>query len=250
MTDYEQLISNLAQLKLNNFSENYQNYSTEVDQQRLSFGEALLKLTESELQYRRDQEIKKRIQQAKFPIVKRIDEFDFNFQPSINKQEILGLKSLGFLNNHQNILLVGSPGVGKTHLAIGLGLIACEHGFKTLFINCHDLLLALRTADSKGTLERQMKRYSNYELLIIDEIGYLPMKPDDANLLFQLVNNRYEQHSTIITTNVPLSGWGEILHNPAAAETILDRLVYKSHIIKIAGKSYRLKSATDHKAPS
>ncbi|MFR0622024.1 ATP-binding protein [Limosilactobacillus mucosae] len=92
-----------------------------------------------ELQYRRDQEIKKRIQQAKFPIVKRIDEFDFNFQPSINKQEILGLKSLGFLNNHQNILLVGSPGVGKTHLAIGLGLIACEHGFKTLFINCHDL---------------------------------------------------------------------------------------------------------------
>ena len=125
MTDYEQLISNLAQLKLNNFSENYQNYSTEVDQQRLSFGEALLKLTESELQYRRDQEIKKRIQQAKFPIVKRIDEFDFNFQPSINKQEILGLKSLGFLNNHQNILLVGSPGVGKTHLAIGLGLIAC-----------------------------------------------------------------------------------------------------------------------------
>ncbi len=107
-----------------------QNYSTEVDQQRLSFGEALLKLTESELQYRRDQEIKKRIQQAKFPIVKRIDEFDFNFQPSINKQEILELKSLGFLNNHQNILLVGSPGVGKTHLAIGLGLIACEHGFK------------------------------------------------------------------------------------------------------------------------
>lgn len=100
MTDYEQLISNLAQLKLNNFSENYQNYSMEVDQQRLSFGEALLKLTESELQYRRDQEIKKRIQQAKFPIVKRIGEFDFNFQPSINKQEILELKSLGFLNNH------------------------------------------------------------------------------------------------------------------------------------------------------
>lgn len=127
----------------------------------------------------------------KFPIVKRIDEFDFNFHPSINKQEILELKSLGFLNNHQNILLVGSPGVGKTHLAIGLGLIACEHGFKTLFINCHDLLLVLRTADSKGTLERQMKRYSNCELLIIDEIGYLPMKPYDANLLFQLVNNKF-----------------------------------------------------------
>ena len=102
----------------------------------------------------------------------------------------------------------------------------------------------------KGTLERQMNRYSNYELLIIDEISYLPIKSDDANLLFQLVNSRYEQHSTIITTNVPLSGWGEILNNPAAAETILDRLVYKSHIIKIAGKSYRLKSATNHKSPS
>lgn len=110
--------------------------------------------------------------------------------------------------------------------------------------------MALRTADSKGTLERQMRKHSNYELLIIDEIGYLPMKPNDANLLFQLVNNWYEQHSTIITTNVPLSGWGEILHNPAAAETILDRLVYKSHIIKIAGKSYRLKSATNHKSSS
>lgn len=240
----------MTQLKLNNFSENYQNYSTEVDQQHLSFNEALLRLTESELQYRHKQEIQKRIQRAKFPIIKRIEEFDFNFQPSVNKQEIIGLKSLGFLSNHQNILLVGSPGVGKTHLAIGLGIIACENGFKTLFINCHELLLSLRTANSKGTLERQMKRYSNYDLLIIDEIGYLPMEPDDANLLFQLINNRYEQHSTIVTTNIPLSSWGEILHNPAAAETILDRLVYKSHIIKIAGKSYRLKSATTHKLPS
>ncbi|MDO4477374.1 MAG: IS21-like element helper ATPase IstB [Clostridia bacterium] len=249
MTDYEQLISNLKELKLDNLSENYPNYSTEVDQKHMTFTEALIKLTEGEIEYRHNKAIQRRIKQARFPVVKRLDEFDFNFQPTINKQAILGLKSLGFLSNQENILLIGSPGVGKTHIAISLGVIACENGFKTLFINCHDLLLSLRNSNAKGTLERQMKRYANYDLLIIDEIGYLPMEAEDANLLFQLVNSRYEQHSTIVTTNVPLSGWGKILHNPSAAETILDRLVYKSHIFKISGKSYRFKSAANHKLP-
>lgn len=145
---------------------------------------------------------------------------------------------MSFLNNQQNIIFLGSPGVGKTHLAIGLGIAACEQGIRTLFINCHELILRLTKAQEKGHLERVIRRYERYDLLIIDELGYLPIASEVANLLFQLINGRYEHKSTIITTNIPLSSWGTILHNSIAAEAILDRLVYHSHVIKIKGKSY------------
>lgn len=167
-------------------------------------------------------------------------EFDFNFQPSINPQSISELTTMSFLDKRENVIFIGSPGVGKTHLAIGLGVKACEQGVRTLFINCHELMLRLQKAQEKQHLERVIRRYERYDLLIIDELGYLPLATDDANLLFQLINGRYERKSTIVTTNMPLSSWGVVLHNLAAAEAILDRLVYHSHIIKIKGKSYRL----------
>ena len=140
---------------------------------------------------------------------------------------------MSFLDNQENIIFIGSPGVGKTHLSIGLGIEACRQGVRTLFINCHELIL---------NLERVMRRYERYDLLIIDELGYLPVSANEAKLLFQLINGRYERKSTIITTNVPLSSWGTVLNSTATAEAILDRLVYHSHVIKIKGKSYRLAS--------
>lgn len=200
-------------------------------------------MTDKEIEFQNHQELIRRIKRARFPIVKRLSEFNYDFQPSINRQEIQEFTTMSFLNNHENIVFLGSPGVGKTHLAIGLGVKACEQGIRTLFINCHELLLRLTTAKSKGHLERVLRRYERYDLLIIDELGYLPIEADDANLLFQLINGRYERHSTIITTNVPLSSWGAVLHNPSAAEAILDRLVYRSHVVKIKGKSYRLANA-------
>jgi DNA replication protein DnaC len=170
-----------------------------------------------------------------------MNEFDFDFQPSINKKEILDLKSLGFLEKKENLIFIGSPGVGKTHLVIALGIEACHQGHRTLFISCHELLLRLRTAYEKGTIERVIKRYVRYDVLIIDEIGYLPIQKVEADLFFQLLSLRYEQKTTMVTSNITLSRWGELFQNTEIAAAILDRLVHHAKIFKITGKSYRLK---------
>ena len=160
------------------------------------------------------------------------------------RQQIDEFAIMSFLDNQENIIFIGSPDVGKTHLSIGLGIEACRQGVRTLFINCHELILRLKAAQEKQHLERVMRRYERYGLLIIDELGYLPISANEAKLLFQLINGRYERKSTIITTNVPLSSWGTVLNSTATAEAILDRLVYHSHVIKIKGKSYRLASVS------
>lgn len=193
-------MSNLEDLGLISTKENFDYINNLVDKQELSFFKALLQLTTS---YCEEQAIAKRISRAKFPVTKRFEEFEFEFQPKINKSEIMSFKTLNFLEKAENLIFIGSPGVDKTHLAISAGIVACEYGFRTIFITCHELLLRLRAAQRKGNLNVVMRRYSNYELLIINEIGYLPINEEDANLLFQLINNRYERHSTIITTNVP-----------------------------------------------
>jgi DNA replication protein DnaC len=220
-------------------------YRQQVNDGQISFSEALLKLTDKEIAYQQHESLKRRITRARFPIIKRLSDFDYQFQPSINQQQIAEFATMSFLDNQENIIFIGSPGVGKTHLSIGLGIEACQQGVRTLFtlfINCHELILRLKAAQEKQHLERVMRRYERYDLLIIDELGYLPISANEAKLLFQLINGRYERKSTIITTNVPLSSWGTVLHSTATAEAILDRLVYHSHVIKIKGKSYRLAS--------
>ena len=138
-------------------------------------------------------------------------------------------------------MFVGSPGVGKTHLAIALGIEAAKQKQQARFINCNDLLLQLKKAHLDGNLENKLKIYGRYRLLIIDEVGYMPVDQESAYLLFQLINKRYEKHSTIITTNKPLSKWGELFNDNVLANAILDRLVHHSHIISITGRSYRTK---------
>lgn len=240
MDQYRQLINNLETLKLRNIIENLKTHADKVNSQSESFSEALLELTNKELAFQNEQENERRLTRAHFPIVKRLTEFNFDFQPGLNRQLISELATMSFLERHENVVFIGSPGVGKTHLAISLGVIACEQGIRVLFINCHDLLLKLRAAKEKGHLERVMRRYQRYDLLIIDEVGYLPIESYDSNLFFQLINGRYELRSTILTTNLPLSAWGTSFGNPAAAEATLDRLVHHAHVFKIKGKSYRL----------
>ncbi|KIC04754.1 IstB ATP binding domain protein [Ligilactobacillus ruminis DPC 6832] len=227
MNQYQRLIDNLTKLNLNNMAESIADYRQQVNDSQISFSEALLELTDKEIDYQRQESLKRRIKRARFPIVKRLS--DFNYQ---------------FLDNQENIIFIGSPGVGKTHLSIGIGIEACRQGVRTLFINCHELILRLKSAQEKQHLERVMRRYERYDLLIIDELGYLPISANESKMLFQLINGRYERKSTIITTNVPLSSWGTVLNSTATAEAILDRLVYHSHVIKIKGKSYRLTSVS------
>lgn len=199
MNQYQKLIDNLTKLNLHNMAASIANYRQQVNDSQISFSEALLELTDKEIAYQQQESLKRRIKRARFPIIKQLNEFNYQFQPSINQQQIAEFATMSFLDNQENIIFIGSPGVGKTHLSIGLGIEACRQGVRTLFINCHELILRLKAAHEKQHLERVMRRYERYDLLIIDELGYLPITADEAKLLFQLINGRYERKSTIIT---------------------------------------------------
>ena len=188
-----------------------------------------------------EKKIKHSIQFAGFPFYKTLDDFDFSFQPSINKEEILDFKNLRFVEKAENILFVGSPGVGKTHLAISIGIENAKSNHSTYFVNCNDLIQMLQKAHLQNRLDDKLKTLAKYKLLIIDEVGYLPINVEGANMLFQLINKRYEKNSTIITTNKVFSKWGELFGDLTIANAILDRLLHHSHIININGNSYRLK---------
>jgi len=240
---FQELLTNLEVLHLDKMHAYLPEYIDQINAQQLSFTDAMLSLTTAELNWQSDQEIERIVRRARFPQQKTLKAFDFDFQPNINKQEVLGFQDLAFMEKRENLVFIGSPGVGKTHLAISIGIEACRQGKRTLFINCHELLSKLRAAYEKGDLDRSINRYARYDLLVIDEIGYLPIDHDEANLLFQLINARYEKNSTIITSNTDLSGWVEIFQNPTVTGAILDRVVHHVHVVKITGKSYRLKGA-------
>lgn len=176
-----------------------------------------------------------------FPFQKIFENYDFDFQPSVNKEKILDFKNLRFIENQENIIFVGTPGVGKTHLAISIGIEATSNRNSTYFINCSDLISNLKKANIENRLMSRLNHYAKYKVLIIDEMGFLPIDREGANLLFQLINKRYENHSTIITTNKTFEKWHEIFGDVTLANAILDRLLHHSHIININGKSYRLK---------
>lgn len=176
-----------------------------------------------------------------FPFVKTLDDFDFDYQPSVNKRQLYDLQQLRFMDKAENILFYGSSGVGKTHLAIALGVAVARKRNLTYFISCHDLIQQLNKAHSENRLETKLKHLAKHKLLIIDEIGYLPVDKQGANLFFQLIARRYEKNSTIITTNQPFSKWADVFSDAVLASAILDRLLHHSHILKITGPSYRLK---------
>ncbi len=207
--------------------------------------EALIHLTDIEIEHRTAIASKTQITVANFPYVKRLSDYDFTFQPLINKSQLYDLATLRFIENKENILFYGTPGVGKTHLATSIGIEAASKRQLTYFISCHDLIQNLKKAYDENRLEARLKHYNKYRVLIIDEIGYLPVDKLGANLFFQLITKRYEHTSTIITTNQPFSKWGEVFSDITLANAILDRLLHHSHVIKIIGPSYRTKNVRD-----
>lgn len=185
------------------------------------------------------------IKVADFPFVKKYTDYEYDFQPSVKKSQIQDLCSLRFMEKKANILFYGTPGVGKTHLATSIGIETASKRQLTYFISCHDLIQNLRKAHQENRLEARLKHYSKYKLLIIDEIGYLPIDKLEANLFFQLITKRYEHTSTIITTNQPFSKWADVFSDTTLANVLLDRLLHHSHIVKIVGPSYRTKNVRD-----
>ena len=201
----------------------------------------LNELLVSEKQERDRRNLEFRIRRAHLPYVRRIEEYDFAFQPSIDKRLVDELSTTAFAQRAENVVLLGPPGVGKTHLAIALGILAIEHSFSTYFINCHQLIQNLLKASHENRLDEKLKIYARYKVLIIDEIGYLPTNLEGANLFFQLIAKRYEKHSTIFTTNKNFGEWADVFRDNMISAAILDRILHHSTTIKIVGDSYRLK---------
>jgi len=250
MTNYNRLLNNLDILKLEKIKMLLPTYLDEVVQKNISLTDALYFLCEQEILYKEKRASLGNIKVAAFPFERDIDDFDFDFQPSLYKAEIMDLASLRFLENNENILFLGSSGVGKTHLATAIGRVAAKKRFSTYFINCHKLITILNRAHFENKLEQKLSFYSKYRLLIIDEIGYLPFDKQGANLFFQLIAKRYEKKSTIITTNQPFSKWGEVFNDNTLANAVLDRLIHHSKIIKINGNSYRIKDKIQANKPT
>ncbi len=243
--NYNKLINNLDELKLNMFKANLDNYLEYIGNGSKTVIDMLYELTEMEMTLRTERAMNACVKVANFPFIKTLDDFDFSFQPSINKEQIINYKYLKFIEDKENLVFIGSPGVGKTHLATAIGIEAAKLRTSTYFITCSDLILQLKRAHIENRLEQRLKFFAKYKLLIIDEVGFLPLDIESSNLLFQLIAKRYEKNSTILTTNKPLSRWGEIFGDPVIANAILDRLLHHSKVINIVGRSYRTKDIMD-----
>ena len=234
-------MNGLEELTLPKMQENLDIYTDMVNQGKMEFTQALEELVSKECEYRRERQNYANIHKANFPFLKTLDDFEFGFQPGLNKAEIMELRNLGFAEKSENIIFVGSSGVGKTHLATSIGIECAKRRYSTYFITFENLMNQLKKALNENRLEQRLKFFSGYKVLIIDELGYMPVDHDAANLFFQLIAKRYERHGTIVTTNMPFSKWAEVFGSSTLANAVLDRLLHHSTVISIKGPSYRLK---------
>lgn len=241
MTDHETLIKLLTRLKLITVRDRLDNLLDEAARKEMNLREALTFLCKHEVESKDHKRIQMGINLSKFPYSRTLDQFDFSAQPSIDPGQVREFTTCRWVANGDALLLLGPPGVGKTHLAVALGREAIIHGYSVLFVSAAALLTQLTKAHQDGKLEEKIIQLSKARLLIVDELGYLPFDPKAAHLFFQLVSKRYERGSMLITSNRSVGEWGEVFGDPVVATAILDRLLHHSHIMTIRGESYRLK---------
>lgn len=241
-TTYQQLLQNLESLRLSQMSLHLDEVVDFSVRNQVTLIDTLLKLTEHELSMREQNKIQTTVKAGAFPHLKELKDFDFTFQPDINQQQILDLATLRFMEENRNIIFLGPSGVGKTHLATAIGITAAKKRISTYFIKCHDLIQNLKRAKLGNKLERRLKHYAKFRLLVIDEIGYLPIDSEDAKLFFQLIDMRYEKHSTIFTTNVNFKSWDSVFQETKLANAILDRILHHVTVVSIVGDSYRIRN--------
>jgi DNA replication protein DnaC len=239
--EYERLHHNLKHLKLMTFESILDNYLEVAAKDGKSIIEILDYLVAQEVQSKEARSLDLRMRMAGFPIEKHLDDFDFKFQPSLDKAVINEIASLKFVHNAENIVFLGPPGVGKTHLAIGLGIRAAKAGFRIHFANASTLVERLTKADRDNKLEDKIRALAKFQLLIVDEIGYLPFDDQGAHCFFQLISKRYERAATIFTSNKSYGEWGDIFKDHVVAAAILDRILHHCTTVNIKGDSYRLK---------
>ena len=233
----------LKQLKLPTMLRDHASVAAVCGRENASFETFLLQLLERELIERQQRATERRIKAAKFPTLKTIESFQFDQQPSINEALIHELLTGEFLDRRENVLLIGNSGTGKTHLATALGLAACHEGRKVRFFGTTGLVTGLLEAREDRKLERMLKQLGRQDLLILDELGYVPFTKAGAELLFEVVSRAYERQSLIITTNLPFEQWQEVCGSERLTGAMLDRLTHRVHIVEANGESYRLKDS-------
>jgi len=242
MMKIESLKQTLLSLHLKAMAEMLEEILKQGERENLSSADILSLLASQEMAAREQRRVKTRVAQANFPVLKTLDAFDFAFPKSINKSQILSLFDLHFVEKKENAILMGPPGTGKTHIGLSLGYHACQHGIKTLFTTAMNLINQLSASLADHSFLKAMKLFASPRLLIIDELGYLPVDKQGAELLFQVISNRYECGSIVVTTNRAFRDWGRILNNDnTLASAMIDRLVHHGVLVQIKGDSYRVK---------
>lgn len=241
------LIENLKALKLSAITTNLESHLRQARQDKLDYDEFLLNLTEVEVQVRLENGRKRRLREAKFPLSKPLETFKFEEAPDLDVRLIKELSTCEYVKQSRNIIFVGKSGAGKTHLATALGMEACRQGVRTRFVTGCGLANELIEARDEKVLGRVIKRYAGYGLLIIDELGYVPFSKEGAELLFQILAERHEKKSVIITSNMGFGDWTQIFGDPNLTAALLDRVTHKAHIINCTWESYRLKETLKDK---
>lgn len=238
-----ELKANLKDLKLAAMTRGIEVSLRQAVESGIGYDEFLLDLTRTERESRANNRLKRRIREARFPLIKSLETFDLEAVPDLDIRMFRELTNCEYIKKSRNVIFLGSSGSGKTHMAIALGLEACKNDFRTRFVTCYGLVNELIEAREERDLQRLLQRYSRYDLLILDELGYIPFSREGAELLFQVLAERHEKRSVMITTNLGFADWTQIFGDQTMAAALLDRLTHKARIINCSWQSYRLKQS-------
>lgn len=237
-----QIEGHMRDLKLKGIIPVYKDLLERATANNLQYEEYLALLLEEAVKRKTESSVKAKINKSRLPYLKTIEEFDFSYQPGLKEKEVIRLSSLEFIEQKGNVLFLGPPGVGKTHLSVGLAMKACMARYRVLFMTAQQLIEDLMLSKRDGSVVEKLMAYSRLNLLVIDELGYMPITREQANLLFQLISMRYEKGAIILTSNYNFDEWGKVFEDNIVAAAIIDRLVHHASIFYITGSSYRLKN--------